>query len=49
MRGTDLRTLVFAVVAVFVRGAGSARAAECGDSAEGFNDWLKSFKPAFAR
>jgi membrane-bound lytic murein transglycosylase B len=36
--------LVFAVVALFVFGAGSARAADCDDSAEGFNEWLNSFK-----
>jgi membrane-bound lytic murein transglycosylase B len=36
--------LVFAVAAASILSAASARAAECGDSAEGFSDWLKSFK-----
>jgi lytic murein transglycosylase len=44
MRGTDLRTLVFAVAAAAILTAPSARAAQCGDSAEGFSDWLNSFK-----
>src|SRR5271163_4341497 len=44
MRGRDLKALVFAAVMAAVFGAASARAAECGTGAEGFNDWLKSFK-----
>ena len=44
MRGRDLKTLVFAAVMAAVFGAASARAAECGTGAEGFDDWLKSFK-----
>jgi lytic murein transglycosylase len=44
MRGRDLKALVFAAVMAAVFGVASARAAECGTGAEGFNDWLKSFK-----
>ena len=44
MRGRDLKALVFAAVMAAVFGAASARAAECGTGAEGFDDWLKSFK-----
>jgi lytic murein transglycosylase len=43
-RGTDLRIFVFAVAAASILSAASARAAQCGDSAEGFNDWLNSFR-----
>ena len=40
-----MKALVFATVMAAVFGAASARAAECGMySAEGFDDWLKSFK-----
>ena len=41
MRGRDLKALVV-MAAIF--GAASARAAECGTGAEGFDHWLKSFK-----
>src|SRR6516165_6586433 len=43
MRG-DLKTLVFAIAAAATIGVASARAADCGESAEGFNEWLASFK-----
>jgi lytic murein transglycosylase len=49
MRGRDLRALVFAAASAAVLGAASARAAECGRSAEGFNDWLKSFRQVAIR
>jgi len=39
-----LRALVFAAAIAVVLGAASARAEECGKSAEGFNDWLNSFR-----
>ena len=39
-----MKALVFAAVMAAVFGAASGRAAECGTGAEGFDDWLKSFK-----
>jgi lytic murein transglycosylase len=44
MREKNLRALAFAAAVVAVLGAQSARAEECGRSAEGFNAWLSSFK-----
>ena len=44
MGGRDLKALVFAAAMAAVFSAASARAAECGTGAEGFDDWLKSFK-----
>ncbi len=44
MRLRVLKTLLFSMVAAAAIGAGSARAADCGDSADGFNEWLTSFK-----
>jgi lytic murein transglycosylase len=43
-RGKDLRALTFAAAAAAVLGAASARAEECGKSAEGFSQWLNGFK-----
>ena len=40
----DLRRLLVAIAAAATFGVASARAADCGDSAEGFNEWLASFK-----
>jgi lytic murein transglycosylase len=45
MRLTTLKTALF----VAALGAASARAADCGDSAEGFNEWLASFKQVALR
>ena len=44
MRGRKLRALVFAATIAAVTGAASARAEDCGRSAEGFSEWLKSFR-----
>ena len=41
---TKLRALVFAATIAAVTGAASARAEDCGRSAEGFSEWLKSFR-----
>src|SRR3974377_2018771 len=41
MRRSRVRTLIFAAAAL---GVASARAAECGDSAAGFEAWLNDFK-----
>ena len=40
---------MFAVVAAATIGVASARAADCGDSAAGFNEWLASFKEVAIR
>jgi len=42
--GSDLRVLVLAVMAAAIHGGASARAEVCGKGAEGFNDWLNSFR-----
>jgi lytic murein transglycosylase len=44
MRVGSLRALVFAAAAFGVLGVASARATECGKSAEGFSEWLNSFR-----
>jgi lytic murein transglycosylase len=44
MRQRDLKRLLFVMTTVAMLGAVSARAAECGESADGFNEWLASFK-----
>ncbi len=46
---TELRTLLFAIAAAATLGVVSARAADCGDSAVGFNEWLDSFKKVAVR
>ena len=48
MRGY-LRKLTFAIAAAAALGVASARAADCGDSADGFNEWLASFKQVAIR
>jgi len=49
MRGGDLKTLVLAAAIAAIFGAASARAAECGRSAEGFSEWLSGFKQVATR
>jgi lytic murein transglycosylase len=49
MRLSVLKTILFLIVAVAVIGGGGARAADCGDSADGFNEWLTSFKEVAVR
>jgi lytic murein transglycosylase len=39
-----LRAALFAVAAAALLGSGIARAATCGDDADGFDDWLQAFK-----
>src|ERR1700722_6186284 len=46
MRLVALKMIVFFAAVV---GVASARAADCGDSADGFNDWLTSFKEVAVR
>ena len=48
MRLTTLKTALF-VAAVAALGAVPARSADCGDSADGFNEWLASFKQVALR
>ena len=49
MRLRVLKTLLFSIVAAAAVGVVSARAADCGDSADGFNEWLSSFKEVAVR
>jgi lytic murein transglycosylase len=49
MRLRVLKALLFSIVAVAAIGGGAARAADCGDSANGFNEWLTSFKEVAVR
>ena len=44
MRRRVLTAALFSIVAAAAIGCGPARAADCGDSAAGFNEWLTSFK-----
>ena len=44
MRLRVLKTVLFSIAAAAALGMASARAADCGDSADGFNEWLDSFK-----
>src|SRR6202051_150911 len=44
MRLRVLKALLFSIVWVAAIGWGAARAADCGDSAGGFSEWLTSFK-----
>jgi membrane-bound lytic murein transglycosylase B len=44
MRRRVLTAALFSIVAAAAIGYGPARAADCGDSAAGFNEWLTSFK-----
>ena len=45
----DLKRLLFAIAGAAIFGVASARAADCGDSADGFDDWLASFKQVAIR
>src|SRR3984957_18643118 len=49
MRIRALKTAFFLMAVVAPLSAGSARAADCGDSAAGFNEWLTSFKEVAIR
>ena len=44
MRLRLMQTAFFFIAAAAALGVASARAADCGDSADGFNQWLTSFK-----
>src|ERR1700733_13403818 len=44
MRLRDWKSVVFSIVAAATVGVATARAADCGDSAAGFDEWLTSFK-----
>ena len=44
MRRRVLKALLFSIIAAATIGVASPRAADCGDSAAGFNEWLTSFK-----
>lgn len=47
MRSGALKTAMFLIAMTI--GVASARAADCGDSADGFNEWLASFKQVALR
>jgi lytic murein transglycosylase len=49
MRARDMKALVFAAVIAAASGLSSARAEDCGRSAEGFDAWLSSFKQVATR
>jgi lytic murein transglycosylase len=49
MRLRAWKSVVFLIVAAAAAGVVSARAADCGDSAAGFNEWLTSFKEVAIR
>ncbi len=49
MRLRAWKSVVFSVVAAGTLGVASARAADCGESADGFNEWLTSFKQVAVR
>ena len=44
MRLRPIKTAFFFIATVLALGVASARAADCGESADGFNQWLASFK-----
>lgn len=44
MRLRPIKTALFFIATVAALGVASARAADCGESADGFNQWLASFK-----
>src|SRR6476619_916503 len=44
-----LKTILFSITVIAAIGGASAQAADCGDSAAGFNDWLTSFKQVAVR
>jgi lytic murein transglycosylase len=49
MRGRNSKALVFAAITAAALGFSSARAEDCGRSAEGFDAWLSSFKQVATR
>ena len=49
MRPRAWKNVLFSIVAAATMGVASARAADCGDSADGFNEWLTSFKQVAIR
>ena len=49
MRLRALKATLISIVAAATIGAASACAADCGDSAQGFNEWLASFKEVALR
>jgi lytic murein transglycosylase len=49
MRVKALKTAVVLIAAAAAIGVASARAADCGESADGFNEWLASFKQVAVR
>ena len=49
MRLRAWKSVVFLIVAAAAAGVVSARAVDCGDSADGFNEWLTSFKEVAIR
>ncbi|MGC2786516.1 MAG: lytic murein transglycosylase [Roseiarcus sp.] len=49
MRVRALKTAMVLIAAAAAIGVASARAADCGDSADGFNEWLASFKQVAVR
>ena len=49
MRLRAWKSVVFLIVAAAAAGVVSARAVDCGDSADGFNEWLTSFKQVAIR
>jgi lytic murein transglycosylase len=49
MRVRALKTAVVLIAAAAAMGVASARAADCGESADGFNEWLSSFKEVAIR
>src|ERR1700684_1035087 len=49
MRLRAWKSILFSIVAAGTLGVASARAADCGDSADGFDEWLTSFKQVAIR
>ncbi len=49
MRVRALKTALVMIAAAAAIGVASARAADCGESADGFNEWLASFKQVAVR
>ena len=49
MRLKAFKTILFSIAAAAALGVASARAADCGESADGFNEWLDSFKQVALR
>jgi lytic murein transglycosylase len=49
MRRRGWKSVVFSIVVAATVGVAPARAADCGDSAAGFNEWLTSFKEVAIR